>query len=57
MTSFSSKIKEKEFEYAYYSGALAFMEGKSMTSPYERGSAQDEDWVDGYLDAMYMRKL
>jgi ribosome modulation factor len=58
MASFKEKLEEKQESYAYYQGATACMEGRAMnTSPYERGSPPDSDWVDGYLDAMFLRKL
>lgn len=57
MTSFSSKIKEKRNEHAYYLGTCAYAEGLSMQNDYEQGSKLDEDWLNGYLDAMYLRNV
>ena len=57
MVSFKAKIEEKEESYAYLLGAEAFHNGKSMQGPYERNSKADQDWVDGYLDAMFLRRL
>ena len=58
MGSFKEKIKNKQGVHAYYLGALACQEGLAMNaSPYERGSRFDVDWVDGYLDALYIRRL
>lgn len=58
MTSFKEKIEVKTFEYAYLLGAKAFQEGLAMkSSPYQRGSKPDSDWIDGYLDAMFLRRV
>lgn len=57
MSSFKAKIEKKEETYAYVLGVQAFRDGKSMQGPYERGSSTDQDWVDGYLDAMFLRSL
>jgi len=57
VTSFQAKIEKKEESYAYLLGVEAFQSGKSMQGPYERNSKADQDWVDGYLDAMFLRKL
>ena len=58
MTSFSKKIEKKKESHAYILGAKACMEGLAMNaSPYDRGSKPDSDWVDGYLDAMFLKRL
>lgn len=58
MTSFKSKIKEIEQSHAYYLGAEACMAGNRMdSSPFDRGSKADEEWVDGYLDAMFLKRI
>lgn len=57
MASFKAKIEEKEESYAYLLGAEAFQKGLSMQGPYDRGSKADQEWVDGYLDAMFIRRL
>ena len=57
MTSFKEKIQKKEESHAYLLGVEAFSNGLSMQSPYIRGEPADIDWVDGYLDAMFVRKL
>lgn len=57
MTSFQAKIEKKEETYAYVLGAQAFQKGLSMQGPYERGSGADQEWVDGYLDAMFLGRL
>jgi hypothetical protein len=58
MASFKEKLEKNKESHAYYQGAIACMEGLAMnTSPYERGSPPDSDWVDGYLDAAFLRKL
>lgn len=58
MTSFKKKIEENTHSYAYALGVEAFYKGLAMNaSPYDRGSKPDEDWIDGYLDAMFLRRL
>jgi hypothetical protein len=58
MASFKDKIKRASHPFAYALGVEAFYKGLAMdASPYDRGSKPDEDWVDGYLDAMFLRKL
>lgn len=58
MVSFKKEIEKKQESHAYYQGAKACMDGLAMnTSPYERGSKPDADWVDGFLDAMFLRRL
>jgi len=55
VTSFSSKIKEKMDQHAYCLGINACNAGYPMgVSPYEGGSKLDKDWVDGYLDALFI---
>lgn len=57
MTSFSKKIEEKKESHAYLLGAKAAQEGLSMQGPFERGSPADRDWVDGYLDALFLKRI
>lgn len=57
VTSFGAKIEEKAQSFAYVLGAKAWQEGLSMNGPFARGSEADRDWIDGYLDAMYLEKL
>ena len=57
MTSFWNKIKDREAVHAYVLGTKAYQDGLSMLSQYERGSKADADWLDGWLDAMFLRKI
>jgi hypothetical protein len=58
MVSFKKEIEKKQQSHAYYQGAKACMDGLAMnTSPYDRGSGADSDWIDGYLDAMFLRSM
>ena len=57
MVSFEAKLKEKQDSHAYVLGVQAYRAGSSMLGPYERGSPLDEEWVDGYLDAMFIYEL
>jgi len=57
MTSFQAKIEKNKENHAYMMGVEAASMGLSMEGPFERGSSPDSDWVDGYLDALFVRKL
>ena len=57
MTSFSAKLEKNKENHAYVLGAEAAGDGKSMLGPFERGSSADRDWVDGYLDFVFLRNL
>lgn len=58
MTSFASKIREKMESHAYCDGLNAFQCGyfnKIVKSPYPEGSKADQEWLDGFYDAWFMR--
>lgn len=55
MTSFKAKLEKNKENHAYILGVEAFQNGLSMDGPYERNSKADEDWIDGYLDAMFIK--
>lgn len=57
VTSFQAKLERNKENRAYVLGAEAAQSGKSMIGPFERGSPPDSDWVDGYLDALFIRNL
>lgn len=58
MISFKKEIEKRQEVHAYYQGVKACLDGKAMnTSPYDRGSRPDEDWVDGFLDAMFIKRI
>lgn len=57
LISFKTKIALKKENHAYVLGVEAAQSGKSMLGPFERGSDADADWVDGYLDAVFLRNL
>lgn len=57
MTSFKARIEKNKENRAYMLGAEAAYAGESMLGPFERGSPPDSDWIDGYLDAVFLRKL
>lgn len=58
MVSFRKEIEKRQETHAYYQGAKACMDNLPMsTSPYDRGSIPDSDWIDGYLDAMFLRSM
>lgn len=57
MTSFSAKLEKNKENHAYVLGSEAAKDGKSMLGPFERGSSADRDWVDGFLDFVFLRNL
>lgn len=57
MTSFKAKLEKNKENHAYILGVEAFQNGLSMDGPYERNSKADEDWIDGYLDAMFIKEV
>lgn len=57
MASFQAKLEKNKENHAYLLGAEAAQSGKSMIGPFERGSPPDSDWVNGYLDSVFLRRL
>lgn len=57
MTSFKEKLEKNKETHAYLLGIETAWEGKSMLGPFERGSPPDREWVDGYLDYLFLRRL
>lgn len=57
MTSFQAKLEQNKEKHAYVLGVDDYRSGKSMIGPFERGSPADIDWVDGYLDAVFLRNI
>jgi hypothetical protein len=57
LTSFQEKLEKNKENHAYVLGAEAASKGLSMEGPFPRGSDADVEWVDGYLDAIFLRKL
>lgn len=57
MTSFSAKLEKNKENHAYVLGSEAAKDGKSMLGPFDRGSSADRDWVDGFLDFVFLRDL
>lgn len=56
MVSFEKEIKKKKESHAYCKGAEDFRNGITK-SPFEADSNADEEWFNGFLDAMFLRKL
>lgn len=56
MTSFNQKIVELQKSHAYVLGVEASRENKTMVGPFERGSPEDVEWVDGFLDQVFLRE-
>lgn len=57
VTSFSEKIEKIQEDSAYVLGGKAYLAGKSMSNHFVAGSDADIEWVDGYLDAMYIHNM
>jgi hypothetical protein len=58
MASFKTILDKKIESHAYCQGAEACTQGKPLRdSPYERGSKADAEWVDGYLDVMFLKRI
>ena len=58
MASFENKLEDKKNAYPYYLGAKAYSLGLAMdSSPYTTGSKLDEEWVDGYLDSLFLGRI
>jgi len=57
VTSFQKKIEENKFRHAYCQGIEAFRDGymkKIVLSPFEKGTMEDLEWLDGFYDAWYL---
>lgn len=58
MANFKQKLKEKEECHAYVLGAKAAMDGYSMdVRPFQYDALVDQEWIDGYLDVVFLRNL
>ena len=57
VTSFQAKIEKNKENHAYISGVQAAYSNKRMVSPFPYGSEPESEWIDGYLDAVFLRKL
>lgn len=57
MTSFQAKIEANKENNAYMLGSEAGHKGLSMEGPFTPGSDADADWMDGYLDAVFLKRF
>lgn len=57
MISFQSKIDQNKQNHAYMMGVQAAYSNQKMTGPFPEGSDADEQWLEGYLDCVFMRNL
>lgn len=57
LTSFQSKIEANKENRAYMLGSEAGYKELSMISPFTPGSDADVEWVDGYLDAVFLKRI
>ncbi len=57
MVNFETKIKSMRDQHAYTQGVDAFCNNEPQQSPYTEDFKLDLDWLDGYLDAKYLRNM
>lgn len=57
MTSFNQKIVEQQKSHAYVLGVEAARNNKPLLGPFDRGSSADIEWVEGFLDAVFLKEL
>jgi hypothetical protein len=57
VTSFQAKLEKNKENHAYVLGADAAHKGESMVGPFERGSKADQEWIEGYIDSVFLRNL
>ncbi len=57
MTSFKAKLEKNKENYAYITGVQAAYSNEKMASPYPKGSEAESQWLDGYLDAVFLRDM
>jgi hypothetical protein len=57
LTSFQAKIEENKESHAYVLGGDAAYKNLSMQGPFTPGSDADAEWLSGYLDAMYLKRI
>jgi hypothetical protein len=57
MTSFSAKIEKNKESHAYILGVQACRQNEPMFNPFEAGSSASLEWIDGYLDAKFLKEL
>ena len=58
MVSFKQKLIQNQEKHAYVLGAKASMEGYSIDMrPFQYDAFVDQEWLDGYLDVVFLRNL
>lgn len=57
MTSFQAKIEKNKENHAYMRGVDAAYRNEQMISPFDKGSKAESEWLDGFLDAVFLRNL
>ena len=57
VVNFATKIKSMRDQHAYTQGVDAFSNNEPQQSPYTDDFKLDLDWLDGYLDAKYLRNM
>jgi ribosome modulation factor len=58
MVSFKEKLEQKQELHAYVLGAKAAMDGYSTeVNPFHYDVFVAQEWLDGYLDAVFLRSV
>lgn len=57
VVDFAIKIKAMRDQHAYTQGVDAFSNNEPQQSPYPDDFKLELDWLDGYLDAKYLRNM
>jgi ribosome modulation factor len=58
MPSFKEKIESNREKHAYVLGAKAAMDGYSIDMrPFRHDAFVDQEWLDGYLDVVFLGAL
>lgn len=58
MVSFKQKLTQNQEKHAYVLGAKAAMDGYSIdVRPFQYDAFVDQEWLDGYLDVVFLRNL
>lgn len=55
MASFKEKLERNKEKQAYVLGAKAAMDGYSLdVRPFQHDAFVDQEWLDGYLDVVFL---
>ena len=57
MASFKDRLEKNKQNHAYMMGVDAAYRNEQMISPFDKGSKAESEWLDGFLDAVFLRNL